>query len=469
MNPRLTELLDHYLDGVLSPEGVVELEASLAASDEARAEFWKRTRLHSALRIVAQEQRGEKLARESQLRVVAKPVRAAVRSGARRTSVHQLEQSRRSWWIPLTTAAAVAVAAIVSWKNFPLRKAKRAVSIAVLARAADAVWADAAFAPQPGRVLQAGWLRLKAGAVQIEFSRGARVVIAGPAEFQLVSENEGRLNFGKVWARVPSAAHGFTVRGRDFKAVDLGTEFGCSVPADDPAEVHVFDGAVDVNTRQVRENHALQLANPAREIPAQRSAFIGEEQMPQRTAFLRESRTEQDIGVPGRRGSTSLDSRSGVWTVMGGGADIYGVSDQFHFVSQEFAGDGTLVARVSSSQVTDGYAKSGVMWRESNAADARYAFVFVGPNTLGYEVRTAAARASSGASYGSGSAPKWLKLVRAGNVFTAFASDDGVAWKQLGTLQTMPMSATARAGLAVTAHNDAALNLSTFENVSAQP
>ena len=174
--------------------------------------------------------------------------------------------------------------------------------------------------------------------------------------------------------------------------------------------------------------------------------------------------SDADIGGPRRVGDAFF--AAGTWTVAGGGADIFGASDQFHFAAQDFIGDGTLVARVASLQMTDGFAKTGIMWRESNATDAPYAFAFVGPNTLGYEVRTATGSAAAGASYGPGSAPKWLKLTRLGNVFTAFASDDGAAWTQLGTPQTIAMAATARAGLAVTAHDDADLNTSTFTNVS---
>lgn len=475
------EQLAAYLAAEMSDDERAGFEEDVLADDAVRRELLAQRKVSAGLRAllgggneritqaILATTRGmsdEAIAR----RVVAVPARAAERPGVQHLPARVHERPRRSWWIPL----AVAMAAVVAWKNFLPSRSNSAAPIAVLTRAADAVWADASFAPQPGSALKPGWLRLKAGAVQVEFSRGARVVVEGPAEFQLVSDNEGRLGFGRLWAHVPPKAHGFTVRARDFTAVDLGTEFGCKVPPDGPAEVHVFGGSVEVRDaaglQAMRANQALQLATTgSREIPAQRRGFLGEEQMPQRTAFLRGSRTEQDIGAPDRRGSTSLDARTGVWTVAGGGADIYGASDQFHFVAQELAGDGTLIAQVSSLEVTDGYAKAGLMWRESHAPDARYAFVFIGPNTLSYELRSAPAAASIGASYGSGSAPKWLKLTRAGDVFTAFSSDDGVTWTQLGSGRKIPMSATARAGLAVTAHNDAALNRSTFDHVSAQP
>lgn len=357
----------------------------------------------------------------------------------------------------------VAIAAIVSWKGLLPRKAERPVNIAVLTRAADAVWADAASAPPPGRALRAGWLRLRSGAVEVEFSRGARAVIEGPAEFQLVSENEGKLRFGKLWARVPSSAHGFRVSAPGFAAVDLGTEFGCKVPQDGPAEVHVFDGAVEVRdaaakVRQMRENEGVEFSGAAtRGIPAQRSAF------------LRESRTEMDIGTPAQHGSSSVDPRTGVWSVAGGGADIYGASDQFHFASQDFVADGTIIAKVTVVQNTDPYAKAGLMIRDSMHADAPYAFVFVGPSTVGFEFRTAAGANTSHAPYAGGPAPMWVKVVRTGNTFAAYYGKDGVRWTPLGTAQSIPLAATVRAGLAVTAHNAAALNHSTFENVSAKP
>lgn len=177
--------------------------------------------------------------------------------------------------------------------------------------------------------------------------------------------------------------------------------------------------------------------------------------------------TSADLGAPQRIGRAWHDA--GTWTIAGGGADIFGTSDQGHFAAQDFTGDGTLIARVASFELTDGFAKAGIMWRESNAADAAYAFVFVGPNTLGYEGRSATGAASAGASYGPGSAPKWLKLTRAGNVFTAFASDDGAAWTQLGAPQSIAMLSAARAGLAVTAHNDLVLNTSTFTNIALLP
>src|SRR5262249_23309953 len=69
----------------------------------------------------------------------------------------------------------------------------------------------------------------------------------------------------------------------------------------------------------------------------------------------------------------------------------------------------------------------------------------------------------------TGSVPTWVRLVRAGNIFTAYRSDDGANWVQVGDPVTIDMAADAQVGLAVTSHNGMVLNASTFENVAVRP
>src|SRR5262249_59670240 len=53
-----------------------------------------------------------------------------------------------------------------------------------------------------------------------------------------------------------------------------------------------------------------------------------------------------------------------------------------------------------------------------------------------------------------------------GNTFRGYYSLDGGTWSPIGSAQTVGIGLTARAGLAVTAHNNGALNSSTFDTVS---
>ena len=67
----------------------------------------------------------------------------------------------------------------------------------------------------------------------------------------------------------------------------------------------------------------------------------------------------------------------------------------------------------------------------------------------------------------SGAAPAYLKVTRAGTVFNAYTSADGVTWTQLqgSTIRLTNLTGTLLAGLAVTAHNGAALSTAVFQSV----
>jgi hypothetical protein len=140
--------------------------------------------------------------------------------------------------------------------------------------------------------LSPGWLRLASGAVQIEFARGARVVLEGPAEFQLISESNAELRSGRMRAHVPEPAKGFTITTPGMVVVDRGTEFACSVPAQGAPEVHVFVGEVDLNLarsggvfQSLRENQSVRVQNgQAYAIQSNPGAFLSEQEMARRTA-----------------------------------------------------------------------------------------------------------------------------------------------------------------------------------------
>ena len=56
-----------------------------------------------------------------------------------------------------------------------------------------------------GATLEPGWVRLKSGMVAIDFFSGARVLIEGPAEFELRSGTEAFCQSGRLRAEVPAA------------------------------------------------------------------------------------------------------------------------------------------------------------------------------------------------------------------------------------------------------------------------
>lgn len=78
-----------------------------------------------------------------------------------------------------------------------------------------------------------------------------------------------------------------------------------------------------------------------------------------------------DIGAPGVAGSAFFDGTT--YTINGGGADILGgASDQFNYVSDPATGDGTLIAKITNGTGAEVWAKAGVMFRDSLAANSMF-------------------------------------------------------------------------------------------------
>jgi len=176
--------------------------------------------------------------------------------------------------------------------------------------------------------------------------------------------------------------------------------------------------------------------------------------------------TDADIDGVGMTGSATYNN--GTFTVKGSGADIFGTNDQFNFVYQSVSGDQIVIARVVSESQTAGYSKAGAMIRASLAGNAVNASVLITPtNGVAMEVRSATGAATINVvGWVRGiEPPQWVKLERSGSTFKASYSSDGLGWTQFASTN-VTMASSSFAGLAVTAHNNAALNTATFDNVS---
>jgi len=186
--------------------------------------------------------------------------------------------------------------------------------------------------------------------------------------------------------------------------------------------------------------------------------------MPAVTATLPKTWSDADIGDVGIPGETSY--LRGQYNLIASGSDIWDVADSFHFASKPWAGDGQLVARMVSMQYTDPWAKAGIMFRESTAAGAKYAFVgFTGQGGSVLQSRAVTDNGPASTDGPAAKMPHWLKLVRTGDVFKGYVSADGQTWEPVGSV-TLPMKKAIFAGLALASHNNTVVNSTLFDNVS---
>ena len=154
----------------------------------------------------------------------------------------------------------------------------------------------------------------------------------------------------------------------------------------------------------------------------------------------------QDVGVS-NTGAGGFSN--GVYTINGYGNDIWNTSDQFHFTSIPVTGNVTIVAEVASQSDTGGWAKAGVMIRNSLAASSQFALECITPsNGSAFQYRTTSGGSAAGTGGNSGPvAPYWVKLVRSGNTITGYRSSNGSTWTEDGSV-TIAMGSTVYAGLA---------------------
>ena len=173
---------------------------------------------------------------------------------------------------------------------------------------------------------------------------------------------------------------------------------------------------------------------------------------------------DQDVGAVGTAGSSSF--ANGVFTVKGAGNGTFNNPDQFHFVYQPLSGDGTIVARIVSLQGAT-YPQAGIEIRATLDPAAPNVQMLDSNKCMFFYYRATQGGSTSGAYNGTcPGAPYWLKLVRSGNVFSAYSSTDGVNWVQVGTSQTITMAQNVYVGLVVSSESTSTLTTATFDSLS---
>jgi ABC-type transport system involved in multi-copper enzyme maturation permease subunit len=196
------------------------------------------------------------------------------------------------------------------------------------------------------------------------------------------------------------------------------------------------------------------------------------------------------IGLLVIRPSAPCSGRGGCLPAVPVGPGGEAVNDSFYFVGQRLTGNGTITVAVTSltgsrdaSGQTGGpvtsagpgvsatpamqrgavpWAKAGIIITRSTRPGAAYAAMMV---TASHGVRMQynyAADAAGLPGWASSSAPRWLRLTRAGDAITGYDSADGRHWAKVGTADLTGLAASVRIGLFVTSPLRFTPNLTTY-------
>ena len=174
-------------------------------------------------------------------------------------------------------------------------------------------------------------------------------------------------------------------------------------------------------------------------------------------------------GYPASVGSF-VEAPAGTYTMTASGADIWGTADEFYFAYKTLTGTGSIIARVNSVENTNGWAKAGVMIRETLEAGSKYAIGCITPeNGVAFQGRTATDGTCFGTSEDGITAPHWVKLERdASGNFTVSHSTNGTTWQTVADSvpTNISMTSSVYIGLALTSHDAAQTCQAVFSNVT---
>ncbi len=171
-----------------------------------------------------------------------------------------------------------------------------------------------------------------------------------------------------------------------------------------------------------------------------------------------------DIGAVAAAGDADyVDDK---FVVTGSGADIWDNKDGFRFAFQTLKGDVEITAYIESLTKSDPWTKGALMIRDDLSDSSTHAIMaLASDNGEAFQWRPIAGKASYHTPGNTTVVPpKWLKLIRIGNEFSGYTSEDGVLWDFIGRA-TINMSGQVYVGMAVTAHNNGALSTAVYSNV----
>jgi regulation of enolase protein 1 (concanavalin A-like superfamily) len=180
--------------------------------------------------------------------------------------------------------------------------------------------------------------------------------------------------------------------------------------------------------------------------------------------FIATPYTLVDIGSPAITGA--FGSSNGQVSLSGGGAGIGGTADQFSFGYQTYTGNFDVQIRLGSLGLSDLWASAGLMARDGLASNSIFAAAMSTPGPSGsfFQYRSSVGGTAAVAGTFPVNYPDtWLRLQRVGNVFTGYASLDGLSWTQLGTV-TMAADATLQVGIAISSHNASEATTTVFDS-----
>jgi hypothetical protein len=168
--------------------------------------------------------------------------------------------------------------------------------------------------------------------------------------------------------------------------------------------------------------------------------------------------------ITGTGGSTSGGTTGDMWT---------GNNDSFTYVSKPWLGDGVFTARIASFTSTDSSAKAGIVFRETTNTGSRYSATYLlRKGDAWAQHKTSTSGGTNNVNFFTASStgrgiPEWIRLVRQGDTFTCYYSENGNTWTALGSSRINLLGGSdLTVGFAVAPRTGNSSATAVFDNIS---
>jgi TolB protein len=180
-----------------------------------------------------------------------------------------------------------------------------------------------------------------------------------------------------------------------------------------------------------------------------------------------------DVGTPSSigPGSAAYDPATKVYTIAGGGENMWAAADHFRFVWTKVSGDVTLDATIEfvgtkpSTGAPDPHRKAALMIRQSLDSDAVYADAAAHGDGLTSLQWRDAKGAVTHEVQSNETGPRRLRIEKRGQYVTMSIAAAGQDLHPAGGSAKVELTGEFYVGLGVSAHNTARIETATFSNV----
>jgi len=262
---KISLLISRYLDGELADDEIAELAAALGADSSSIDRLVFTGLIHAQL-LNWMDQQDESSAPAdtpvdcqpliSEASTTSKSSAGVIVGVASNHGETIVTSARRQLFSMSALAATLLIATGLIYVAYVF--SSRPAHVGQVTEATNCRWGASSLEMGEGTFVSSGQtLDLVAGRAVITMATGAKLLVEGPTRLHLDSASHVRLIDGRVAAKVPRQAIGFTVSSTLARVVDLGTQFSLSLHEEKSFDLHVFEGSVDLQLDK-RFGKALQ-------------------------------------------------------------------------------------------------------------------------------------------------------------------------------------------------------------------